>query len=101
MWFKIITGKEYKQHKADKAIMTLYKNTIAEYKCKIANLERSLSLAKEQSAKLLQQKSPVEKIKLEVELDTRKTQKKILELSKQLRNVEAELARVTNPKVKK
>lgn len=101
MWFKILTGKEYKQYKADKAQMILDRNTIAEYKVIIANLERSLSLAKEQSAKLLQQKSPVEKIKLEVELDTRKAQKKILELSKQLRNVEAELAHVTNPKVKK
>ena len=101
MLFKILTGKEYKQYKADKARMTLDQNTIAEYKCKIANLERSLALANEQSAKLLQQKSHVEKIKLEVELDTRKAQKKILELSKQLRHVEAELARATNPKVKK
>lgn len=101
MWFKVLTGKEYKQYKADKAQMDIDRNTIAEYKVIIANLERSLSLAKEQSTKLLQQKSPVEKIKLEVELDTRKAQKKILELSKQLRNVEAELARVTNPKVKK
>ena len=101
MWFKILTGKEYKQYNADKAQMILDRNTIAEYKVIIANLERSLSLAKEQSAKLLQQKSHAEKIKLEVELDTRKAQKKILELSKQLRNVEAELARVTNPKVKK
>lgn len=81
--------------------MTLYRNAIAEYKVKIANLELSLDLANEQSAKLLQQKSPVEKIKLEVELDTRKAQKKILELSKQLRRVEAEFARATNPKVKK
>ena len=101
MLFKILTGKEYNQYKADKAQMILDRNTIAENKVIIANLERSLSLAKEQSAKLLQQKSPVEKIKLEVELDTRKAQKKILELSKQLRNVEAELAHVTNPKVKK
>ena len=101
MWFKILTGKEYKQYKADKSQMDIDRNTIAEYKVIIANLERSLSLAKEQSAKLLQQKSPVEKIKLEVELDTRKAQKKILELSKQLRNVEAELAHVTNQKVKK
>ena len=101
MWFKILTGKEYKQYNADKAQMILDRNTIAEYKVIIANLERSLSLAKEQSAKLLQQKSHAEKIKLEVELDTRKAQKKILELSKQLRNVEAELAHVTNPKVKK
>ena len=54
MWFKILTGKEYKQYKADKAQMILDRNTIA-------NLERSLSLSKEQSAKLLQQKSPVEK----------------------------------------
>ena len=100
MWFKILTGKEYKQYKADKSQMDIDRNTIAEYKVIIANLERSLSLAKEQSAKLLQQKSPVEKIKLEVELDTRKAQKKILELSKQLRNVEAELARVNNQKVK-
>ena len=45
-------------------------------------------------------KNHVEKINLEVELDTRKAQKKILELSKQLRHVEAELSRVTNPKVK-
>ena len=80
--------------------MTLDRNAIAEYKEKIANLERSLDLANEQSAKLLQQKSPVEKIKLEVELDTRKAQKKIRELSKQLQYVEAQLARVTNPKVK-
>ena len=101
MLFKVLTGKEYKQYKADKAQMAIDRNTIAEYKCKIANLERSLAKAKEQSAKLLQQKSPVEKIKLEVELDTRKAQKKILELSKQLRRVEAEFARATNPKVKK
>ena len=101
MWFKILIGNEYKQYKADKAQMAIDRNTIAEYKVKIANLERSLSLANEQSAKLLQQKSNVEKIKLEVELDTRKAKKKILELSKQLRHVEAELARVTNPKVKK
>lgn len=101
MLFKILTGKEYKQYKADKAQMTLDRNAIAEYKVKIANLELSLDLANEQSAKLLQQKSPVEKIKLEVELDTRKAQKKILELSKQLRRVEAEFARATNPKVKK
>lgn len=100
MWFKIITGKEYKQYKAYKAQMAIDRNTIEEYKVKIDNLERSLALANEQSAKLLQQKSNVEKIKLEVELDTRKAQKKILELSKQLRHVEAELARVTNPKVK-
>lgn len=100
MWFKILTGKEYKQYKADKAQMGIDRTIIAEYKVKIANLEHSLSLANEQSAKLLQQKSPVEKIKLEVELDTRKARKKILELSKQLRNVEVELARVTNPKVK-
>ena len=100
MLFKILTGKEYKQYKADKSQMDIARNTIAEYKVIIANLERSLSLAKEQSAKLLQQKSHVEKIKLEVELDTRKAQKKILELSKQLRNVEAELARVNNQKVK-
>ena len=100
MWFKILTGNEYKQYKADKAQMAIDRNTIEEYKAKLANLERSLSLANEQSAKLLQQKSHVEKIKLEVELDTRKAQKKILELSKQLRHVEAELARVTNPKVK-
>ena len=100
MLFKILTGKEYKQYKADKSQMDIDRNTIAEYKVIIANLERSLSLAKEQSAKLLQQKSPVEKIKLEVELDTRKAQKKIRELSKQLRNVEAELARVNNQKVK-
>ena len=98
MWFKILTGKEYKQYKADKAQMAIDLNTIAEYKCKIANLERSLAKANEQSAKLLQQKSTVEKIKLEVELDTRKAQKKILELSKQLRHVEVELARVTNKK---
>ena len=100
MGFKILTGNEYKQYKADKAQMAIDRNTIEEYKVKLANLERSLSLANEQSAKLLQQKSHVEKIKLEVELDTRKAQKKILELSKQLRHVEAELARVTNPKVK-
>lgn len=100
MWFKILTGKEYNQYKADKAQMILDRNTIAKYKVIIANLERSLSLAKEQSAKLLQQKSSVEKIKLEVELDTHKAQKKILELSKQLRRVEAEFARATNPKVK-
>ena len=100
MLFKILTGNEYNQYKADKARMTLDQNIIAEYKVKIANLERSLALANEQSAKLLQQKSHAEKIKLEVELDTRKAQKKILELSKQLRHVEAELARVTNPKVK-
>ena len=100
MLFKILTGKEYKQYKADKSQMDIDRNTIAEYKVIIANLERSLSLAKEQSAKLLQQKSPVEKIKLEVELDTRKAQKKIRELSKQIRRVEAELTRVTNIKVK-
>ena len=100
MWFKILTGKEYKQYKAYKAQMALGRNTIEEYKVKIDNLERSLALANEQSAKLLQQKSPCEKIKLKVELDTRKAKKKILELSKQLRHVEAELSRVTNPKVK-
>ena len=100
MRFKILTGNEYKQYKAYKAQMAIDRNTIEEYKVKIDNLERSLALANEQSAKLLQQKSHVEKIKLEVELDTRKAKKKILELSKQLRHVEAELARVTNPKVK-
>ena len=100
MWFKVLTGKEYKQYKADKAQMDIDRNTIEEYKVKIDNLERSLALANEQSAKLLQQKSHVEKIKLEVELDTRKAQKKIRELSKQLRHAEAELSRVTNPKVK-
>ena len=100
MLFKILTGKEYKQYKADKSQMDIDRNTIAEYKVIIANLERSLSLAKEKSAKLMQQKSPVEKIKLEVELDTRKAQKKIRELSKQIRRVEAELTRVTNIKVK-
>ncbi len=100
MWFKILTGKEYKQYKADKARMTLDQNTIAGYKCKIANLERSLALANEQSAKLLRQKSHFEKIKYEVELDTREAQKKILQLSKQLCHVEAELERVTNQRIK-
>lgn len=101
MLFKILTGNEYKQYKADSAQMTLDRNTIAEYKVIIANLERSLALANEQSAKILQQKSPVEKIKLEVELDTRKAQKKIQELSKQLRHIENKLTHVTNIKVKK
>lgn len=101
MWFKILTGNEYKQYKADKARMTLDQNTIAEYKRKLVDAERSLASSNEQLSKLLQQKRHVEKVKLEVELDTRKAQKKILELSKQLRHVDAELARVTTPKLKK